>query len=89
MIIKHKGVEKQGQCYTGGDPAPTWEDKLKNQMGYGQTSDLARKIHGKGNKHGAEDARQLLSDLGVKTTTENTGPEMAEDKLSRGGKKIV
>ena len=27
--------------------------------------------------------------LGVKTTTENTGPEMAEDKLSRGGKKIV
>ena len=84
MIIKHKNVEKQGQCYTGGDPAPTWEDKLKNQMGYGQTSDLARKIHGKGNKHGAEDAEQLLSDLGVKSTTESDRPEKAA-----GSKKIV
>jgi len=84
MIIKHKGVEKQGQCYTGGDPEPTWEDKLKNQMGYGQTSDLARKIHGKGNKHGAQDATQLLSDLGVKSATESDRPEKAA-----GGKKIV
>ena len=89
MIKSHKGAEKLVSEVKGGDPAPTWENKLKNQMGYGQMSDLATKVHGKGNKHGAQDARQLLSDLGVKTTTENTGPEMAEDKLSRGGKKIV
>ena len=25
MLINRKGVEKQGQCYTGGDPIPTWE----------------------------------------------------------------
>ncbi len=89
MIKSHKGAEKLVSEVKGGDPAPTWEDKLKNQMGYAQMSDLATKVHGKGNKHGAQDARQLLSDLGQKTTTENTGPEMAEDKLSRGGKKIV
>jgi len=89
MIKKHTGAKKLINEFTGGDPAPTWEDKLKNQMGYGRTSDLARKIHSDKSKHGAEDARQLLSDLGVKTTTENTGPEMAEDRLSRGGKKIV
>ncbi len=89
MIKKHTGACKLGQEYMGGDPAPTWEDRLKNQMGYGQMSDLARKVHGKGNKTGAEDAEQLLSDLGVKTTTENTGPEMAEDASVRRGKKII
>lgn len=89
MIKSHKGAEKLGQEYMGGDPAPTWQDRLKNQMGYGQMSDLATKVHGKGDKHGAEDARQLLSDLGVKTTTENTGPEMAEDAAVRRGKPIV
>ena len=89
MIIKHPNVAKQGQCYTGGDPAPTWEDRLKNQMGYGQTSDLARKIKGKGQKIGAEDQEQLLSDLGVKSTTENYEPEMAEDKFESQGKPII
>jgi hypothetical protein len=84
MIKKHSNAEKLVCEYTGGDPAPTWEDKLKNQMGYGRTSDLARKIHGKGNKHGAEDATQLLSDLGVKSTTESDRPEKAA-----GSKKIV
>ena len=89
MIKKYPNAAKQGQCYTGGDPAPTWEDKLKNQMGYGQTSDLARKIRGKGNKTGPEDAEQLLSDLGVKTTTENYTPEQAEDSFAARGKKII
>jgi hypothetical protein len=84
MIKKHSNAQKLVNEYTGGDPAPTWEDKLKNQMGYGQTSDLAKKIHGKGNKHGAEDATQLLSDLGVKSTTESDRPEKAA-----GSKKIV
>lgn len=89
MIKKHTGAEKLVHEVTGGDSAPTWENKLKNQMGYAQMSDLATKVHGKGNKHGAEDATQLLSDLGVKTTTENTGPEEAEDASVRRGKKIV
>jgi hypothetical protein len=93
MIKKHTGAAKLVSEFTGGDNAPTWEDRLKNQMGYGQTSDLARKVHGwsnpGGSKAGAEDAEQLLSDLGVKTTTENTGPETAEDAFVRKGKKIV
>lgn len=84
MIKKHTGAEKLVNEYTGGDPAPTWEDKLKNQMGYGQMSDLATKVHGKGNKHGAQDAEQLLSDLGKKSTTESDRPEKAA-----GSKKIV
>ena len=84
MKGKQKRGEKQGQCYTGGDPEPTWEDKLKNQMGYGQMSDLAKKVHGKGDKHGAQDAAQLLSDLGVKSATENDRPGKAA-----GGKKII
>ncbi len=89
MIKSHKGAAKLVNEFTGGDNAPTWEDRLKNQMGYGQTSDLAKKIHGKGNKTGAEDAEQLLSDLGVKTTTENYVPEEVEDKFAARGKKIV
>jgi len=89
MRKSHKGAEKLVNEVTGGEAAPTWEDRLKNQMGYGQMSDLARKVHGKGNKHGAEDAYQLLSDLGVKTTTENTGPELAEDAMLRRGKPVV
>jgi hypothetical protein len=90
--IHGEKVHKLVNEFTGGDPAPTWEDKLKNQMGYGRTSSLAPKIHGwssGGDKHGARDQEQLLSDLGVKTTTENTGPEEAEDKMVRGGKKVV
>ena len=89
MIKKYPNAAKQGQCYTGGDPAPTWEDRLKNQMGYGQTSDLARKIHGKGDKIGAQIQEQLLSDLGVKTTTENYEPEQVEDRFAARGKKII
>ena len=89
MIKKHTGAAKLGQEYINGDPAPTWEDRLKNQMGYAGMSDLAKKVHGKGNKHGAEDARQLLSDLGVKSTTENYEPEMAEDKFESQGKPII
>jgi hypothetical protein len=84
MIKKHGSAQKLVKEFTGGDSAPTWEDKLKNQMGYGQMSDLAKKVHGKGNKHGAEDATQLLSDLGVKSTTENDRPEKAA-----GSRKIV
>lgn len=84
MIKKHTGAKKLVSEVTGGDPEPTWEDKLKNQMGYGQMSDLAKKVHGKGNKHGAQDAEQLLSDLGVKSATESDRPEKAA-----GGKKIV
>jgi len=84
MIKKHTGAEKLVNEFTGGESAPTWEDRLKNQMGYGQTSDLAKKIHGKGNKTGPEDAEQLLSDLGKKSTTINTGPDKAA-----AGKKIV
>jgi len=90
MVQKsHKGACKLGQEYMGGDNAPTWEDRLKNQMGYGQMSDLAKKVHGKGNKVGAEIQEQLLSDLGVKTTTENYVPEEVEDRFAAKGKKIV
>jgi hypothetical protein len=84
MIKKHTDAEKLVCEYTGGDPAPTWENKLKNQMGYAQMSDLANKIHGKGNKNPGDDAEQLLSDLGKKSTTINTGPDKAAS-----GKKIV
>lgn len=84
MIKKHTGAAKLVNEFTGGEAAPTWEDRLKNQMGYGQTSDLAKKIHGKGSKNGAEDADQLLSDLGKKSTTLNTGPDKAAS-----GKKII
>lgn len=83
MIKKHTAAKLVSEV-TGGDPAPTWQDRLKNQMGYGQMSDLATKVHGKGNKTGPEDADQLLSDLGKKSTTLNTGPEKAA-----GNKKIV
>ena len=86
MIKSHAGAKKLVKEVKGGDPEPTWEDKLKNQMGYGQMSDLAKKIHGKGNKHGAEDADQLLSDLGRKSATENTGREKSGGPI---GKKIV
>jgi hypothetical protein len=84
MIKSHKGAKKLVSEVKGGDSAPTWQDKLKNQMGYAQMSDLATKVHGKGNKHGAEDATQLLSDLGVKSITESDRPEKAA-----GSKKIV
>lgn len=84
MQKKHTGAEKLVCEYTGGEKTPTWEDQLKNQMGYGQMSDLATKIHGKGNKTGAEDASQLLSDLGKKSFTENDRPEKAAQ-----GKKIT
>jgi hypothetical protein len=90
MIKSHKGAAKLVEEFTGGDNAPTWEDRLKNQMGYGQTSDLARKIHGFSHKKiGPEDQEQLLSDLGVKTTTENYVPEEVEDRFAAKGKKIV
>jgi hypothetical protein len=88
MIKKHTGAKKLVTEITGGDPAPTWENKLKNQMGYAHMSNIAHGITGKG-KSNYEDQAQLLSDLGVKTTTENTGPEMAEDAMVRRGKKIV
>jgi hypothetical protein len=84
MIKSHAGAKKLVKEVKGGNPEPTWEDKLKNQMGYGQMSDLATKVHGKGNKHGAEDAAQLMSDLGLKSSTENDRPEQA-----KGSKKIV
>lgn len=82
MIKKHTGAQKLGQEYINGDPTPTWEDRLKNQMGYAGMSDLAKKVHGKGNKHGAEDARQLLSDLGVKGYTENDQAEAVQNRLT-------
>jgi hypothetical protein len=84
MIKSHAGAKKLVKEVKGGDSAPTWQDKLKNQMGYAQMSDLATKVHGKGNKHGAQDAEQLLSDLGKKSTTESDRPEKAA-----GSKKIV
>jgi hypothetical protein len=91
MLKKHTGVCKQGFSYTDGDPAPTWEDRLKNQMGYGQMSDLARKVHGKdsGKHPGVEDATKILSDMGVKTTTENYTAEEVEDRSAARGKKII
>jgi hypothetical protein len=84
MIKKHTGAKKLVNEFTGGDPEPTWEDKLKNQMGYGRTSSIAKKIHSDKSKNGAEDADQLMSDLGLKSSTENDRPEKA-----KGGKKIV
>ena len=84
MIKKHTDAEKLVYECTGGDSAPTWEDRLKNQMGYAQMSHLATEMRGKGNKTGPEDAEQLLSDLGKKSTTLNTGPDKAAS-----GKKIV
>ncbi len=90
MVQKtHTGAAKLNYECTGGDSAPTWEDRLKNQMGYGQMSDLAKKIHGKGSKIGDQIQEQLLSDLGVKTTTENYVPEEVEDRFAAKGKKIV
>jgi hypothetical protein len=84
MIKKHTGANKLVSEFMGGDPMPTWEDKLKNQMGYGQMSDLARSVHGKGNKTGPEDAEQLLSDLGKKSSTIAGRTEAAV-----GGKKVL
>jgi hypothetical protein len=81
MIKSHKGAEKLVREFKNGDGTPTWEDRLKNQMGYNHMGDLATKVHGKGNKHGAEDARQLLSDLGVKSYTENDQAEAVQDRL--------
>ena len=89
MIKSHKGAHKLGQEYMNGDPAPTWENRLKNQMGYAGMSDLAKKVHGKGSKIGEQDPRQVLSDLGVKSTTENYEPEMVEDKFESRGKPII
>jgi len=84
MIKSHKGAAKLVSEVKGGDPAPTWQDKLKNQMGYAQMSDLATKVHGLGRKPGKEVDEQLLSDLGLKSTTESDRPEKAA-----GSKKIV
>jgi hypothetical protein len=71
---------KQTQCVYSDDNTPTWQDKLKNQMGFAATSHAADQIKGKTTR-GHEDAEQLLLDLGVKPYTENDQAEAAQDRL--------
>ena len=80
MRVKRENPEKLVNAVTNGDPDPTWVDRLKNQMGYAGMSSLADKIHGKHPNRGVEDAKQILSDLGVKKYTERDGGEAEEDR---------
>jgi hypothetical protein len=71
---------KQVDCVYSDDNTPTWQDKLKNQMGFAAASHAADQVRGKTNR-GHEDQRQLLEDLGVKSYTENDQAEAAQDRL--------
>lgn len=89
MIKKHTGAHKLVNEFTGGDPNPTWEDRLKNQQGYGRTSSVARMLPNKAHKAETQSAEQVLADLGKKTFTENDSAEVAEDRAVSKGKKII
>jgi len=71
---------KQVSVVTSDDNTPTWQDKLKNQMGFAAASHAADQIRGKTNR-GHEDQKQLLVDLGVVPYTENDQAEAVQDRL--------
>lgn len=81
MRIKRDPPEKEVNCVYSDDNTPTWQDRLKNTMGYSATARCAEQIHGKHANRGELDARQLLSDLGVKGYTENDQAEAVQDRL--------
>jgi len=90
MIKSHTGAKKLVSEVTGGDPSPTWENRLKGQQGYGHMSDLATRVSGPANKKQQDkEQEQLLGNLGFKTFEENMSPEMEEDKFVAKGKKII
>lgn len=80
--MKQTEGSKVVACVYSDDNEPTWQDKLKNQMGYAATSNCADKVHGKHANRGVENAKQLLDDLGLKKSTESDRPEKAEDRIN-------
>jgi hypothetical protein len=81
MRIKRENPEKLVSEHFSDDNAPSWIDRQKNQMGYAATSNCAAQVHGKHPNRGVQDARQVLSDLGVKGYTENDQAEAVQDRL--------
>lgn len=79
--LKQSDGSKVVKVVTSDDNTPTWQDRLKNQMGYAAASNAAAQVHGKHPNRGVENARQLLDDLGVKSYTENDQAEAAQDRL--------
>ncbi len=71
---------KQVSHVTSDENDPTWQDRLKNNMGFSAASRCADKIHGKTTR-GHEDQKQLLVDLGVVPWTESDQAEAVSDRL--------
>jgi len=79
--LNRKNAEKLVKAVTSDDNEPTWQDRLKNNMGYSAAARCAEQIHGAGKGRGHLDAKQLLDDLGVKPYTENDQAEVVQNRL--------